>query len=476
MSAGPNKTGNCDGCGKQMQKTHRKHNGQHFCQSCYGRIFKPLPCKKCGVSARLPIDGGGVCKECERARPCVRCSESGKPIGKITKYGPVCNSCYPYFVEPKLCGRCGKVSRRLSRVSRLGIDAQVCQSCSRHDYATCQLCRRHRLLVNHHGRMLCELCKTSEATVCSTCGFQVPAGRKTRCENCYWQASHRKRVTIGQAAFFSHYHQTKFHEFAEWLLEDTGGHRAALSINRYLPFFLELEKNWAAVPSYVSLLSHFGAEGLRRVRLPMRWLTQTQGVLVDDEIRELDSERRRINSTLASLPFGSVGREVLQNYHDRLQIRYVAGKLSMRSLRLALLPAANLILQASKEGDLLPRQGDLNAFLGNSPGQRAALSGFIGLLRERYEIFLVVQDHEKTNRQRRQQLESAVLGFLSKADHENHPLKKWMVVALPYFHGVSKAMALKADEHAAIVEMDGYSVSINGLDYWIPDWTSFGNH
>lgn len=472
MSAESNQTGNCDGCGKQMQKAHRKHNGQHFCQSCYGRFFKPIPCKKCGVLARLPIECGGICKACERARPCARCGELGKPIGKITRYGPVCNSCYSYFVEAKLCGKCGKLSRRLSRVSRLGIYVQVCQSCSRQDYATCQHCRRHRLLINHQGQMLCEICRTNAATICSTCEVQVPAGRNGRCENCYWQESHRKRVKIGQAAFFSNYHQTKFHEFGEWLLREVGGHRAALSINRYLPFFLELEKNWAAVPNYTFLLSHFSAEGLRRVRLPMRWLTQTQGVFVDDELRELDSERRRIAGTMASLPSGSVGREVLQNYHERLQIRYAAGKLSMRSLRLALRPAANLILQASKEGDLLPRQGDLNTFLGNSPGQHAALSGFIGLLQERYGIILVVQDNEKTNRHRRQQLESAVLEFVLKANHENNPLKKWIVLALPYFHSVSKAKALKVDERAVTVERGGYSVAINGLNYWIPIWTS----
>ncbi|WP_311945334.1 hypothetical protein [Halomonas piscis] len=61
-------------------------------------------------------------------------------------------------------------------------------------------------------------------------------------------------------------------------MSTVGPQKAALKINHYLTFFLDLETTWQQVPNYPQLLHHFGAEGLRRVRLPMRWLHEAKGV------------------------------------------------------------------------------------------------------------------------------------------------------------------------------------------------------
>jgi hypothetical protein len=65
-----------------------------------------------------------------------------------------------------------------------------------------------------------------------------------------------------------------FDSFGHWLGQKVGGHKAALTIHRYLPFFMDIERQWRTIPDYHVLLNHFGTQHLRRVLLPMRWMEE----------------------------------------------------------------------------------------------------------------------------------------------------------------------------------------------------------
>jgi hypothetical protein len=41
-----------------------------------------------------------------------------------------------------------------------------------------------------------------------------------------------------------------FIEFSQWLLQDVGNHKAALTIELYVPFFVEITRYWNKLPSY----------------------------------------------------------------------------------------------------------------------------------------------------------------------------------------------------------------------------------
>ncbi|MDH5298127.1 MAG: hypothetical protein OEV91_03840, partial [Desulfobulbaceae bacterium] len=169
--------------------------------------------------------------------------------------------------------------------------------------------------------MLCKACLVKGEVVCGECGATMPAGRGKLCEDCYWQNTFSKRLKIDQAAFSSTAMADAFSEFGAWLLGEVGGKKAALSIHRYLEFFLENEKCWRRIPGYAELLSRFGAEGLRRVRLPMRWLSEAYGVVPDAGAREGDSDLRRIKKILASFQRGTPAAQELAGYHARLMER-----------------------------------------------------------------------------------------------------------------------------------------------------------
>jgi len=464
--------GSCDECGREMRKAHRIYKGSRFCATCYARVFKRRICPKCGDLARLPInDEKAVCRRCDTAKPCARCGKTDYRVGRITQYGPVCNACAPHFREPEQCETCGRLSTRLTRASRLGHEMHLCPKCARMDHGTCAACRRHRPLSQAaDGRMLCKACLEKGEIACPSCGKQMPGGRGKVCEECYWTATCRKRVRIDQAAFANPQMSAAFGDYGDWLIRTVGPHKAALLIHRHLPFFLEVERMWGDFTTYEDLLRHFGAEGLRRVRLPMRWLLKARGIRPDPEAREAESERMRIESIMSSIRRGCAAGKVLLTYRSELTKRIDGGKMAVKSARLALRAAASLLLAADSFGNRLPEQKDVERYLANSPGQRAALIGFLTFLRRNYGLELAATvDRTRQRSLRRRKLEREIIRLARCRDESKEWLLRWIVVCLEYFHG------RKIGKNA--IRLDMVRKEVNGLvlategtksDYWIP--------
>lgn len=469
----------CDDCGRSMQKAHRIHKGRRYCVTCYSRVFKRRLCPKCGCYAQLPKDDpNAVCRKCEKAKPCVRCGKAEYEIGRITPYGPVCNACAPHFRKPDPCENCGGPSARLTRVVRLGGDKRLCPKCARADHGTCPACRRHRLLQEGpDGRMLCKACAELGEVPCPSCGKPMPAGRGKSCEACYWANAFRKRLAMDQAALAGRIIREAFGEFGEWLLAKVGSAKAAITIHRYLPFFMELDKRWNAIPSYQDLLQQFGAEGLRRVRLPMGWLSEMKGVTPDAEAREEDSERRRIDAILTSIPHGTLAAQALHGYRDELLKRLASGDTSIRSIRLAMRPAASLLTTSDASGHALPNKADLDKYLVNAPGQKAALTGFTNYLNRRYSLGLVPWVNERrVKATRKGKLEAEMMALIREANATgvDGVQRKWVSVALEYFHGLPRTGGTSVRDDQVAAEGDGLSVSLDGRKYWIPRFSING--
>ncbi|MBC3877404.1 hypothetical protein H8K38_06265 [Undibacterium sp. FT79W] len=263
-----------------------------------------------------------------------------------------------------------------------------------------------------------------------------------------------------------------FHRFGLWLIEKIPAQRAALTIHRYFPFFYEMEKCWGKVPSYAQLLIHFTAEGLRRVRLPMRWLSETAQVVVDAQEREDESDLRRIAVIVASLPEGTPAAQVLIAYNSELQLRIAAGSISIRTARLALRPAASLLATCEKSGFQLPGQDALDSYLLNSPGQKASTFGFVSFINSRYGLNLVVRvDNQKTRSMRHKQLEAKMVKLLEKGQRDDAFEAEWISISLAYFHGLPRRVGKKSKRFSFSTDVEGnFSVVLNGQTYWLPHW------
>jgi len=463
----------CDECGRQMIRAHRHYRGHRYCATCYAREFKPRACSRCGCVARLlRSEETAVCRKCDSDQPCVRCGKTDYAIGKLTDYGPVCNACSPYFRKPENCESCGTLSHRLARSSRLGHDLRVCPKCIIVDHATCRACHRHRLLrPDVNGHLLCEKCHQFGEIPCAQCQQPMPAGYGSRCERCYWSELLGKRLRMGCTAFSTQIMADHFTVFGQWLLAHAGEAKAAQTIHRYLKFFCDIEKQWADIPDYRALLGLFGTAKLRRVLLPMRWMAGSGLVVIDEVAKTEDSERRRIAVIQERFVPGSTQRVLLDGYLEMMYGRLKDEKTTLKSIRLALTPAATLLgVTAENFQNGLPNQKSLDIYLSKKPGQRAAISGFVGYLREAHDVDIELSSasSSEAKRRRRKSLEAELLTLMGYGDDSEPGRVQWVSVAMAYFHGVNINSAKKALKAGLVQTGDGFSVTWENRAYWLP--------
>lgn len=465
----------CDGCGREMAKAKRVHAGERYCETCYPRLFKRRMCPNCGDLARLPVlDPTAHCLACERAGPCVRCGKTKFETGLRTQYGPVCKPCVPYFRAADHCEVCGKLSQRLARSKATGL--RQCPKCSGPEKATCPSCRRYRVLITgEDGVGRCEPCTSKPDHPCASCGTLVPAGRGhgRECEECEWKCVFQKRLEMNSKGFNADCIAVLFTHFGEWLLDTSGAHKAALSINDHYQFFLVLDANWGAVPSYEQLLQHFGAGGLRKAENPMRFLTETGMVTVSVQLRDQHTERRRLAAILLE-PADSWSAQLLSEYVDTLKAKMEQGGTDLRSVRLAARAAANLLRSAQLKLGTWPTQKALESFWRGSPGQVAAVRGFIGHLNKRHGLELQVKpDARWLSQARRQKAERELVAMLSEAVDDDFEAR-WIVKGLAYFHNVARAnrkkLVFQPEDYRGVA---GYNVAHEEKTLWVPSASSY---
>lgn len=298
----------------------------------------------------------------------------------------------------------------------------------------------------------------------------MPAGRGNLCEACYWSKTCQARIQMDQAAFATPAMQSTFGEFGAWLEAQVGPNKAAITIHRYLPFFLAIEAEWQHTPTYMELLGHFTAEGLRRVRLPMQWFCIARGIEVDPLEREDDSERRRIQMLVSAFPNESQAGQMIVDYHNKLMEKQKSEQTALRSIRLALRPAVSLLLATDAQKPQLPDQPMLDRYLLDSPGQKAAITGFIHYLRAFHGLDLVIRtDTKKIQAAKRRKLEQAIIHMSQHPEEGNEFLWRWVSTGLEYFH---KVKANKQTVRSATIATGsaGLRVAVNGQSYFLPRW------
>lgn len=462
----------CFGCGRLMDKPHRIYKKEFYCGSCYAREFKPKPCPQCGEMARLPSrHPEAICHNCEKSKPCVRCGKEKYRLGLMSEYGPVCAACARYFSEMKPCSRCGALSHHLSRVSRLGFDEPVCPCCARADHGCCQACDRSRRLFDApDGRRLCKKCLTFGMVTCSSCGQPMPAGLGKTCLHCYWTRVFEERLhfnaSVLQSPITEHYQA-----FSRWMLQHCGAFRAARLLKRYFTFFEQLGKLSPIEPlSYDRLVKEFGADMLRRHRLVITWFVEVHGWVKDDGISQADSEQHRIQRQLQviSQPFV---HSLLMGYYRQLDAKRKNGMLSLRSVRLALWPASQLLLRSLTAGHRIPEQQDLTDYLSKVPGQKAALRGFIAYLNHSQNISLSMRLTRKGRHKSllKPRLEKRMVNMVLAPKPGRTFLHKWIITTLAYFHGLPQNKIYSQLIKSGVKEdRGGWVFHFQGHDYWIP--------
>ena len=262
-----------------------------------------------------------------------------------------------------------------------------------------------------------------------------------------------------------------FLSFAAWLLKDEKGmERRTRRLPEHAQFFVELdrlggEESWTGE----FLLNNFSTGSLRRYQLPVKWLEARNGAALSADDKRDAADLRRVREAVDRLPAGTLARQVADEFASELIQRHAAGELSAKSARMALRPAISLLEEEDPEGGRLPGQSALDAYLGKVPGQRAAVSTFLGFLRGKHNLDLRLPPKQSSSSAARKALEKQIAAMIQDQRPPAEVEKRWVLLALRYFHQLSAAEAKAIHAAASRVDTaDGVELRLEDGVYWMP--------
>lgn len=461
----------CNGCEKPVTQIKKRYKGQKYCSTCYARIFKKSLCPECGASARLPKNNDqAICNECIKKQPCIRCNLLNKPIGKLTEYGVVCNSCSVYFREIERCERCNVQSQKLTKISRFNDDLRVCPKCSTRDYETCPSCHKHRLLESdENGKKLCKKCRTQPDKPCLECKTLISAGCADLCDHCYWRKNLWAKFNQNIHLFESSFLKKQYENYVHWLADSVGEHQAALYLNKHTHFFIKTEVLWTDdIPDADQLLKILRASGLRKFELAVKWLDHIHGIKISSIHKSECSEIDQTSRLIEQLSRPSLAFDIVFAYKQKLDEKMHKGKTSTRSVRLAIKPAVALMLSI-QDKQTLPNLEKIKAYLSKYPGQAAALTGFINFLNDQYKTnidYISLRNSKFIKEASKHKLEKELISMINH--NTGFDVLAWVKKGLQFFHRMSYQDSLKIKIEMIVEIKDGYNISFNNQNYWLP--------
>jgi len=261
-----------------------------------------------------------------------------------------------------------------------------------------------------------------------------------------------------------------FSSFARWLPTQGSTQRAAMKLPKHVEFFVTLDNCDDEIWTDEFLLKRFGAATLRRYELPVRWLQLHANLTLAAQDKARDANSRRVRKMVAMMPEGTVARELLEAFEKELERRRDAGKLTERSMRLAFRPAIALLTVEDPHGARAPGQAALEQYLAATPGQRAAVSTFLGFLKFSRDIELRLPARPTgSSAVVRKALEKQIAALMTPPVNAARVAKCWAPLALRYFHHLSVTDAKTiCNESTSLPGVNGTVLAYRGQEYWIP--------
>ncbi|WP_233117877.1 hypothetical protein [Aggregatibacter actinomycetemcomitans] len=450
----------CSICGKAQ--VTRKFQEEYYCANCYAKWFKKKACKGCGQLKRIHRSGE-LCLECERKTDCVRCGKTAGTfeVGMISPYGAVCSACVRYFREEKECSECGKMTR--DRYRSPVKNESVCLSCYRkYTFGTCKNCRRYRKIHNEEKR-LCKKCDEQLLSTCPKCKGEMPSGYGKVCPDCARRTLLFNMIRLNVHIFRNKAVKTAYKKFIFWYMRKCGISVALHKGADFMQFFIDCDEIWQQIPDYAELVTHFKPNGLRANLTILRWLLDTNQIIVDealkDDLAELERIQALFNKLKESVP-------CIASYYRKLQRRCDEGKTSLKSVRLALQPAIDLI--STNEITDYPTQDQLNQYLVKKSGQTAAITGFINHLKSEYHRELEIDRkliQQIKTKQLKKHCSQRLVELYKKSELTDNEQVELIYVVLYSLHSIE----VKKPKQDKILLLDGVAYyRSEDKDYFLP--------
>lgn len=293
----------------------------------------------------------------------------------------------------------------------------------------------------------------------------MAAGNGKRCPSCFWLASFEARRAGLLDTMDNADAKMAMGRFTRWLCDRRGAHFAALNMHRYQPFLEAIYRQWKAAPTYADLVSHFGAQALRRSLSIVRWMEDESMLVNDADLRAQLIEQRRIQQALRFFDDG-MAKAALLRFYDEMISRAV----TLRTVRLSLGSALRLLYQCDRSGQQLPTQSGLKQLLSKRPGLYCSLYGFVNFLNRQYALSLDARVDPEwfanvTHLARERCFRRVYAAVVNGGGSE----QQWIRAAMGYLHGVKHLPSMLVYREQAEHEQPGFIVTYRGVDFWVPD-------
>lgn len=138
-------------------------------------------------------------------------------------------------------------------------------------------------------------------------------------------------------------------------------------------------------------------------------------------------------------------------------------------MRLALRAAANLLTSCDLKAGTFPAQEDLEAYWRASPGQVAALTGFVNYLNSHHSLKLDAQpDGKWLKRAKQAKAEKALIALLHESPKRPNFEARWICAAVAYFHDRKlkrKELVYARKNYQGVA---GFEIGVSPDLLWIP--------
>lgn len=437
----------CKHCNKTILGRKYCYQGGCFCTGCFSIFFKLKNCSICNTRKRI-LDKmkTPICKKCLYDNtPCIRCNKKVSGRYKVTEFGAVCKSCGKYFRELKQCSRCNKKNTSVAnRKLKTGIEL-ICAHCFSETLPLCFKCkyRKNPYFYDFNKNPICKVCAIEVTRQCRYCNAEISPGSGHICLSCSQLRTFKRRAKFDLSAL-SPYLSNYYQQFCDWLLETRSVHYSSAHINLYLPYFIKLDElanSLNRIPTYKEVVDTYTVAETRRNLLVTLFFDVKKIITIDKVTKEEYSNIDSIERYLNRFKKGSFSQKSLQEYSNILHKKLAKNKTTIRSIRLALTPAVKLCDICIHFELAKPNNAVLEGFLWVSPGQRAAISGFINFLKQQYQIDIKVpvKKEEILSRPKssKSQIKQRLITLLRNPQTTEEYRNLLITVSLAYFHRIS---------------------------------------
>ena len=385
----------CGLCTRPAAEFARAVGGQSICHRCYKAHFTPVSCIACHRSYRV-LPGRSeswLCQFCARSQAtlvCVRCKRIPHRIARRFSDGSIaCGTCAVYYRESAICSRCGGASQKISAIPKLAIDQKLCEVCRRKEtQGTCEVCGRNRELtgITPAGNKSCNQCLAGVAPLhpCPVCGGMC-VGHVGTCRPCV-QAKRLRQLAVNFGTELrSDWSRNILARYVEWFIMQYAKRREAYAMFRHhCSFFRTCDAEFSSDLEFESerMLLLFDVAGLKKYEIPVRFLHEQYGLVIDAYAKLRHAKRRHIRILMERAQVHPWW-DLFQRFHAYLAHRK---SVDIHLLDMALIAVEKFFITENVQGIDGCTPLAVRRFLAAHPGYLRAFSVFLKFCREDLQI------------------------------------------------------------------------------------------